>query len=183
MNKNIVVSLKYLFLSILLFGFLYTFTITVIGHVLFNYKTSGSLIEKDKQIIGSKLIGQRFSDPKFFWGRPSASNYNANPSSASNYGVISTNLKKEVDNRIEILKQFSPNIKIEKIPPELLFASSSGLDPHISKQTALFQVNRVMKIRHLSEPESKKILDLINGHEIVNVLELNIELEKVLNGK
>jgi len=183
MNKNIIISLKYLVISTLLFGVVYTFAMTGVGHVLFNHKVSGSLIEKEGTLIGSKLLGQKFSDPKFFWGRPSASNYDTNPSSASNYGAISKDLKKNVDDRIQNLKQFNPGLKTEDIPPELLLASGSGLDPHISRQTALFQVDRVIRSRGLPESERGKIVALIQGQPLVNVLELNMKMEKVLNGK
>jgi len=183
MNKNIIISLKYLVVSILLFGLMYTLVITAIGHILFNHKVNGSLIEKDGIVIGSRLIEQKFSAPKFFWGRPSASNYETVPSGASNYGAISTDLKKQVNDRMQNLKQFDPGLKIQDIPPELLFASGSGLDPDISQQAALFQVDRVVKARSLKEPDRAKIVALIKRQPMVNVLELNLNLEKVLNGK
>ena len=183
MNKNVIVSLKYLIISTLFLGFIYTLAVTAVGHFLFKYKVNGSLIEKEGNIIGSQLIGQKFSDPKFFWGRPSACDHNTYPSSASNYGAINLNLKKTVDDRIRILRQFDPDVKINNIPPELLFASGSGLDPHISQLTAFFQVDRVVRTRHLSESEKTKILSLIKGQSLINVLELNMGVEKVLNGK
>jgi K+-transporting ATPase ATPase C chain len=182
-NKNIIISLKYLVVSTLLFGIAYTFAITAVGHVLFSDKVNGSLIEKNGELIGSRLIGQKFSDPKFFWGRPSACNYGTDPSGASNYGAISEDLKKNVDDRIKSLKQFYPEVRKEEIPPELLLASGSGLDPHISQQTALFQVDRVVKARDLTRVEKEKIVALIQGQPQVNVLELNMGMEKVLNGK
>jgi potassium-transporting ATPase KdpC subunit len=183
MNKNIIISLKYLVASTLLFGLAYTFAITAAGYVLFNHKVNGSLIEKEGVLVGSKLIGQKFSDPKFFWGRPSSCDYGTDPSGASNYGSISTNLKKEVDDRIQNLKQFDPKIKADDIPPELLLASGSGLDPHISQGAALFQVDRVAKARNLTGSKREKVVSLIQGQLIVNVLELNMDLEKVSNGK
>jgi potassium-transporting ATPase KdpC subunit len=174
MSKHIIISLKYLVISTLLFGIVYTLAVTSVGYILFNHKINGSLIEKNGVIIGSELIGQKFSDPKFFWGRPSG---------VSNYGAINKDLKKDVDGRIQNLKQFNPEIKTEEIPPELLFASGSGLDPHISKQTALFQVDRIMKYRELPVSDRDKIIGLIQGQSLINVLELNMKLEKVLNGK
>ncbi|MCX6112173.1 MAG: potassium-transporting ATPase subunit KdpC [Proteobacteria bacterium] len=194
MGKNFLISLKYLVISTLFFGFIYTFAITGVGYVFFKNKVKGSLIENNGTVIGSRLIQQNFSDPKFFWGRPSASNFETMPSGASNYGAISKDLKKNVDDRVNNIKKFYPNIKIEDIPPELLLASGSGLDPHISLNTALFQVDRIMKARKLPKIKREVILTLINKHTRkiqidflgeprVNVLGLNIEMEKVLNGK
>ena len=116
------------------------------------------------------------------------------PSGASNYGAISKDLKKAVDDRVDNIRKFYPKIKIEDIPSELLLASGSGLDPHISFNTALFQVDRIMKARKLSKAKKEVIMSLIEKHTRkiqidflgqprVNVLGLNIEMEKVLNGK
>jgi len=194
MNKNIIISIKYLIISTLLLGFVYTFAITGVGHVLFKNKVNGSLIENNSVIVGSELIGQKFADPKFFWGRPSASNFETIPSGASNYGAISKSLKKDVDDRVANLKQYYPEIKIEDIPPELLLSSGSGLDPHISPKAALFQVDRIMKARGLPQKEKETIIFLIDKHmekkqinfigqPRLNVLELNLDLERVFNGK
>ena len=194
MGKNFLISLRYLVISTLFFGFIYTISITGIGYIFFKDKAKGSLIEQNGTIIGSKLIQQNFSDPKFFWGRPSATNFETMPSGASNYGAISKDLKKAVDDRVDNIRKFYPKIKIEDIPSELLLASGSGLDPHISFNTALFQVDRIMKARKLSKAKKEVIMSLIEKHTRkiqidflgqprVNVLGLNIEMEKVLNGK
>ena len=194
MKKDVLISLKYLAISTVVLGFIYTMAITGIGDVLFSNKVKGSIIESNGVVIGSKLIGQKFTDPKFFWGRPSASNYNAVPSGASNYGAISKNLKKDVAQRINDLIKSDPNIKAEEIPADLLLSSGSGLDPHRRPKTALSQVSRVAKARKLSDAQKGRIIALINEHTEkaqvgflgqprVNVLELNIDMEKVLNGK
>ena len=186
MNKNIIVSIKYLILSILLFGFAYTLFITGIGYVFFRDKVTGSIIESNGSIIGSRSIGQKFSDPKFFFPRPSVCDYGTLPSSASNYGATSIELKKDVDNRIKELGKDAP--------AELLFASGSGLDPDISPQGALFQVDRISKARRLSATDKEKLIAMVREHieqphfkflgsARVNVLELNIDMEKVFDGK
>ncbi|MEI6080463.1 MAG: potassium-transporting ATPase subunit KdpC, partial [bacterium] len=185
---------RYLAISTLFLGLVYTAVITGIGDVLFSHKVKGSIITNNGVVVGSKLIGQRFSDPKFFWGRPSASNFETIPSGASNYGAISKNLKKDVDQRIKDLVQFDPAIKVEDIPAELLLSSGSGLDPHISPKAALFQVSRIAKARRLSDEQKNKIAAMVLGYAEeakagflgqprVNVLELNMAMEKVLNGK
>jgi potassium-transporting ATPase KdpC subunit len=186
MNKNIIISIKYLILSILLFGFAYTFFITGIGYVFFKNKVTGSIIESNSSIVGSKLIGQKFSDPKFFFPRPSAGDYGTLPSSASNYGVTSSELKKDVDSRIKELGKDAPC--------ELLFASGSGLDPDISLEGAMFQVDRISKERQLSSSDKAKLIAIVQKHieqpqfkflgsTRVNVLELNMDIKKVFDGK
>ena len=186
MNKNILISIKYVVLSILLFGFAYTFFITGIGYVFFRSKVTGSIIEHNGIVIGSRSIAQKFKDPKFFVPRPSTCDYGTMPSSASNYGVTSSELKKDVDSRIKELG--------DNAPAELLFASGSGLDPDISPQGALFQVERVSKARALSASDKKRLIAMVQEHteqpqlkflgpSRVNVLELNMDMEKVFDGK
>jgi len=186
MNKNFIISIKYLLLSTLIFGLLYTFLITGIGHVLFKHKATGSIIRSNGTVLGSALIAQKFSDPKFFWGRPSAGGYETIPSSASNYGATSKDLKKNIDDRFNELKKFYPELTIESTPPELLLASGSGLDPDINPQTAIFQIDRIMKVRALPVDKKETLVDLVKKHtnkKLVNVLELNLDLERLLNGK
>jgi len=186
MTKNILISLKYLLVSIIIFGVFYTLFITGIGYVFFRDKINGSVIEKDGVVIGSSLIAQKFQDPKFFHPRPSACDYGTMPSSASNYGALNPELKKEVDSRIKELGADAP--------AELLFTSGSGLDPHIRPATALFQIDRILTARALPVSERSKLVDLIKEHtekpqlrflgpNRVNVLELNLAMEKVFNGK
>ena len=186
MKSNIIISLKYLFLSTIVFGFLYTGVITIIGKTFFKEKANGSLITKKNIVIGSKLIAQEFKDPKFFWGRPSAANFANIPSGASNYGAINKKLKDDIDSRISSWKAYYPNIKQEDIPAELLMSSASGLDPHISINAALFQVDRIIKVRNISENKNvkSKILKLIYAHQeqsMINVLQLNLALEQLFN--
>jgi len=186
MNKNMLISIKYLIISIILFGGLYTFSITGIGYLFFKDKVTGSIIKNNGVAIGSSLIAQKFQNPKFFQPRPSACDYGTLPSGATNYGALNPDLKKDVDNRIKELGA--------DVPAELLFASGSGLDPHIRSETAIFQIDRILKARNLPTSEKAKLVDLIKEHtekpqirflgpNRVNVLELNLALEKVFNGK
>jgi K+-transporting ATPase ATPase C chain len=186
MKKDIFISIKYMVLSILLFGLAYTFFITGIGYVFFKNKVTGSVIESNGTAIGSKLIAQKFKDPKFFFPRPSSCDYGTIPSGASNYGVTSSDLKKDVDSRIKELGKDAP--------ADLLFASGSGLDPDISPQGALFQVEGVSKARGLSASDKERLIALVQQHieqpqykflgsARVNVLELNIDMEKMFSGK
>ena len=186
MKKDIFISIKYVILSILVFGLAYTFFITGIGYMFFRSKVTGSIIEHNGAVIGSKLIAQKFKDPKFFFPRPSACDYGTLPSGASNYGVTSSDLKKDIDSRI---KELGKNT-----PAELLFASGSGLDPDITPQGALFQVEGVSKARGLSASDKEKLIALVQEHTEqpqykflgearVNVLELNLDMEKMFDGK
>jgi K+-transporting ATPase ATPase C chain len=182
----------------LLTGVVYPLVVTEIAKGLFPDKVSGSLLKSPKgDIIGSSLIGQKFTQPIYFQGRPSAGDYATVASGASNKGATSADLKKSVEDRIAYWKSTallnnagneSEKISI-KIPDELLFASGSGLDPHLSPATVLFQVKGVAKARHFNDAQTEKLKKLIEsmtekpqfgilGQERINVLLLNIELDK-----
>lgn len=167
-------------------GFVYPCIISIFA-LLFAYDTSqGSLVYQDNKVIGSKLIGQKFTQDHFFWGRPSAVDYNTIPSGASNLGPTSKDLKKAVDDRITTLAKTHDNSQ-EQIPADLLYASGSGIDPHISKKAAYFQIDRIAKARN---KDPKTIQDLIEAYtespffgfsetELVNVFLLNQALENL----
>lgn len=149
-------------------GGAYPLLITGIAQITMNHKANGSLIGT----VGSNLIGQKFENDKYFWGRPSASDYNAVPSGASNLGPTSKALKEAVEKR---------KAKVgANAPPELLYASGSGLDPHISPETAIYQIDRIIKARGLNETTDRAILEELireNTHfRTVNVLQLNLSL-------
>ncbi|HMU43852.1 MAG TPA: potassium-transporting ATPase subunit KdpC [Ignavibacteriaceae bacterium] len=189
MKKIIVQSFK-IFLSLtILTGVIYPVFITLIGQVIFPNQSSGSLVIKDGKIIGSELLGQNFADSIYFQSRPSAINYNPLPSGASNLGLSSVLLKEQVnDRKLEFRKNNLLSDSIV-IPSEMLFASGSGVDPHISVEAANMQINRIIKSRNLSTDKSKllnKLVDSLSeypqfgvlGNQVVNVFSLNLKLDE-----
>ncbi len=177
-----------LFLAMtVLTGILYPLAATGVSQVLFPAKANGSLIAKDGKTVGSTLIGQAFSEPKYFWGRPSATSPNPNngaSSSGSNLGPTNPALTDAVKQRIDALKQADPS-NTAPVPVDLVTASGSGLDPEISPAAAEYQVSRVARARGI---EPAKVRELIAAHTDgrqfgilgeprVNVLELNLALD------
>ncbi|TMJ94855.1 MAG: potassium-transporting ATPase subunit KdpC [Actinobacteria bacterium] len=168
-------------------GVVYPFLVTAIAQVAMKRAADESLIERDGKIIGSALIGQAFSDPKYFWSRPSATSpmpYNAGSSSGSNLGPTNPALAEAVKSRVEALRAADPDNKTP-VPVDLVTASASGLDPHISAAAAEYQVARVAKVRGLA-PERVRALVAEHtqgralgflGEPVVNVLQLNLALD------
>ncbi len=179
-----------LLLLTLLTGVIYPAVVTVIAQLLFADQANGSLVKNDQdQAIGSALIGQSFSDPKYFWGRPSATSpypYNAAASSGSNLGPTNPALSEAVAARIKALKAIDPTNKAA-VPVDLVTASGSGLDPHISLAAAEYQVDRVAKARHLNPKQLQELVIkttegrqwAIFGEPGVNVLQLNLALDRI----
>ncbi|MDA8242438.1 MAG: potassium-transporting ATPase subunit KdpC [Nitrospiraceae bacterium] len=181
------------FMSLLLFtaltGIIYPLAVTGLAQTVFPYKANGSIITRDGKPIGSALIGQQFEDPKYFWGRLSATTpypYNGGASSGSNLGPNNPELMKAVQARIHALRTADPTNQ-QKIPVDLVTASGSGLDPHISPAAAEYQVRRVAKARGLEETTVRALVAKetqgrwlgILGEPVVNVLKLNIALEEL----
>lgn len=186
--KYLRVSLSVFLLFTALFGFVYPEAVTLINQAVFPFQSQGSFISgKDGKLLGSTLIGQNFSDPKYFWGRLSATSpqpYNAANSSGSNLSTTNPALLAQVKARLDALHKADPDNK-NPIPVDLVTASGSGLDPHISIEAAEYQVARVARIRKLSE---KQVDDFIKeytderqfgilGEPRVNVLLLNLALD------
>lgn len=188
--KTIVISLKILLFFTLLTGIIYPLLITGIAQVVFPSKANGSLIINDNKIIGSELIGQLNDSAIYFTSRPSAINYNPLPSGGSNYGLTNSKLVHQVNERRQQFIEFNQLDSLAEIPAEMLFASASGLDPHISKQAALLQVNRIANARNFSIAQKNQLMNCVNrltekpqfmvlGEERVNVLLLNLEIDKL----
>lgn len=168
-------------------GIAYPLVVTGIGQVAFPEQAAGSLIVRDGKPVGSSLIGQNFGDPKYVWGRPSATGpqpYNASNSSGSNLGPLNPALSDAVKGRIEALRAADPG-NTAPVPVDLVTASGSGLDPHISLAGALFQAARVAKARNLPLSQVQQLIDKHTegrlfgflGEPRVNVLQLNLALD------
>lgn len=174
-------------------GPIYSLLVTGIGRALFPQQAAGSLIERDGKLVGSRLIGQHFTDPQYFWGRPSATapqSYNAAASGGSNLGPLNPALKEAVESRVSALRAADPG-NTAPIPVDLVTASASGLDPHISPAAAEYQIMRVAHARGLA-PETVRNLVArqtenrrwgIFGEPRVNVLELNLALDPLSSQK
>ena len=172
-------------------GVVYPLVVTLVAQVAFPRQANGSLVvrsDRTDDVVGSALIGQPFDDPKYFWGRPSATSpfpYNAASSSGSNLSPTNPDLIKAVQARVEALRSADPG-NTAPVPVDLVTASGSGLDPHISPAAALYQVSRVAKARKL-DPESVRQLVVqhtegrwlgLLGEPHVNVLALNLALDR-----
>jgi K+-transporting ATPase ATPase C chain len=173
----------------LLTGILYPLAVTGIAQLAFPHQANGSLIIKDAQALGSELIGQNFDDPRYFWGRLSATGpfpYNAAASSGSNLGPSNPTLTNAAQSRIAALKAADPQNTLP-IPVDLVTASGSGLDPQISIAGASYQIPRVAKARGLSEDAVRTLVEQytqgrtlgILGEPRVNVLLLNMALDGI----
>jgi len=188
--KTLIISLKVFFFFTILTGVIYPLLVTGIAQIVFPSQANGSIIYQDGKAIGSILIGQQFDSIIYFTSRPSAISYNPLPSGGSNYGLTSSKLKKLVDKRKRQFLAFNQLDSLTEIPSEMLFASASGLDPHISPKAALLQVERVAKARGLNPFQKEQLIDLIHskseklqftlfGEPRINILKLNIELDKL----
>lgn len=187
MSKELRPALVVFLLLTLVTGGAYPLVVTLIGHVAFGDEVEGSVIEVDGRSIGSRLLGQPFSSPKYFWSRPSATGpmpYNGAVSSGSNLGPLNPNLAVAVTERVAELRAADPG-NARPVPVDLVTASGSGLDPHISVAAAEYQVARVARARNLDEATVEALVRAhtegrtlgVLGEPRVNVLELNLALD------
>lgn len=188
MKTQILPSFRMLLVMTLLTGVAYPLLMTVMAQLVFPHQANGSLIEKAGKIIGSELIAQKFQSDKYFQTRPSAIDYTPLPSGASNLGPTSKVLQQAVEER---RKDFIGKNHLSSetvVPTEMLFASGSGIDPHISPEAAIMQIDRVAQARHFDQRLKALLLKLVENHiELrrlgflgeprVNVLEVNIALD------
>lgn len=182
-------ALRLLIWMTVLTGVIYPLTITGIAKLFLSKQAMGSFVYRDGKAVGSALIGQKFSSPKYFWGRPSAVDYNTLPSGGSNLGPTSAELKRLVNERKAKLMKVHDVKDGVNIPSDLLFASGSGIDPHISPEAAYFQLDRIAKERGFKDKDKQALKDLIDesvdrkfkflGPSTVNVLQLNLSLDKL----
>ena len=189
MRRQIRPAITALILLTLITGVLYPLAVTGLARLIFPGQSNGSLIVRNGAVLGSELIGQSFDDPKYFWGRPSATAgfpYNAAASSGSNLGPSNTALSDAAQARIAALRAADPGNALP-IPVDLVTASGSGLDPHISVAAALYQVTRVARARGLPEGAVRELVDRYTegrqfglfGEPRVNVLLLNLALDGI----
>ena len=184
--KHLIYSLGYFLIYSVLLGFLYPFGVELVGRQYFKEQAEGSIVMRSDQAVGSMLIGQNFTEAWYFWGRPSATSprpYNASSSSGSNLALTNPKFSAGLLERVVALSSS------EAIPVALVTASASGLDPEISIAAAKLQVPRIASARGLDESVIRKIVRTsikdralrFFGHPRVNVLELNLELDRIQN--
>ena len=186
MKKYLLTSLKLTIVLLVLCSVLYPLLIAALGR-LTPGGGNGKIITVNGKVVGYELIGQKFTDDKYFWGRPSAVDYNAAGSGASNKGPSNPEYLKQVQDRIDTFLVHNPGVKKEEIPADLVTASGSGEDPDISPAAAYVQVKRVASTRKISEDKIKTLVDQhivkpflgFMGPQKVNVLKLNIALDEM----
>ncbi len=185
--KNFVTAILMTVVTTVLLGLIYPLVVTGIAQVIFPDKANGQLIERNGQVVGSRIIGQPFSSPGYFRSRPSAAGaigYDAGASSGSNLGPTNKKLIDRVKADVETMRAENPG---KPVPVDLVTTSASGLDPHISPAAAEFQVLRVARERGMSEDEIRRVVaEFTEGRQFgllgeprVNVLLLNLKLDEI----
>ena len=186
MKQNLLISLWFTLVTTVMFGLIYPLAVTGFSQLLFPGKANGQLIEKNGKLVGSRIIGQAFTGPGYFHSRPSAAGtgngYDPTSSSGSNLGPTSKVLLDRVNGEVQKLHAENPG---SPIPVDLITTSGSGLDPDVSPAAAEFQISRIARERHVSEPELRSLVAKhtvgrqlgVFGEPRVNVLELNLDLD------
>jgi len=186
MKKNVLISVRLTIVMIIFCAVLFPLLIEAIGKATPG-GGKGKTISANGRVVGYELVGQKFTQDKYFWNRPSAVDYNAAGSAGSNKGPSNPDYLKIVQDRIDTFLVHNPGVKREEIPADLVTASGSGLDPDISPASAYVQVKRVAAIRHITEDKVKALVDAhvdkpflgIFGPSRVNVLKLNVALDEL----
>lgn len=190
MKNNLIISVKLLMVFTIITGVIYPLFITAIGKIFFPFQAEGSVLYKDGKPVGSELIAQAFTSDKYFHPRPSSVDYNPIPSGASNLGAADKRLKILIEERERAFYEKNILPRATPIPAEMLTASGSGVDPHITVEAALMQVERISRAREFGEFRKNKLIRLIfeleerpvlemMGKNRVNVLKLNMALDKL----
>lgn len=190
MKKPFITAVRLILFFTVATGIIYPLIITGISRVFFHEKAEGSLVKKNGVIIGSELIGQESDSVAYFWTRPSAINYQPLPSGGSNFSWSDQRLKALVAERKEAFIKGNMLYDTTSVPVEMLFASASGLDPHISPRATFLQAERVARARNFNDGQKQKLAGLIVkmtekpqfsifGEERINVFLLNLELDKI----
>jgi len=187
MKTYILPAVRILFVLTIFTGIIYPVAMTLFSLVVFPHQANGSMIEKDGTIIGSELIGQGFTSDKYFNSRPSGIGYNPQPSSGTNWGPTDKRMADSAKARKERFITQNNLPAGTEVPKEMLFVSSSGVDPHISPEATMLQVERIAKVRGLkSETVKKLVRNFTEGAQLglfgnprVNVLKLNLALDEI----
>lgn len=188
MKKNFVIAILMTIVTTVLLGIIYPLVVTVLAQVLFHDKANGQLIYHDGKLIGSRIIGQPFTGPKYFHSRPSAAGngYDAANSGGTNLGPTNQKLIIRIQGDVDALHAENPN---QAIPVDMVTTSASGLDPDITPAAAFFQVPRVAKARGITDQQARELVTKhIKGRDLgllgeprVNVLELNLALDGMVS--
>lgn len=181
MKREFIISVRIFCVLSLLLGIIYPGLVTLIGQLVFHDKVNGSLVIKEGNVIGSSLIGQSFKSSKYFHGRPSAVDYNGAASGGSSLGPSSKKLMNQVGERIIAFRAEEGLDAEVSIPGEMVLGSASGLDPHISIESACLQVKRISEARNRPESVIEEILNNHVNTDIVNVLDINLALDSKIN--
>lgn len=186
---NTIKKSVYVTVTLFVLATLYTLAINGFAQTFFKDSANGSIVYVDGEARGSKYIGQNFTQENYFHGRPSVYNYNTYETSeeaktlpasgGTNYGLSNPNYEENVKANVEKLLQENPGLKVEDIPTDMVTASGSGLDPNISVQGAMIQVERVAKANNLSVEVVENLIKENTTKDMVNVLELNLKLDEL----
>lgn len=190
MKTQLFMAFKVLLIMTILTGIIYPLVMTGLSQLSYPHKANGSLIMKDNKVIGSELLSQKSDSIIYFESRPSAIGYNPIPSGATNYGPTSDTLRKLANSRRALFAEINSIADSASVPKEMIFASASGLDPHISPESAIMQVDRIARERQFTNIQKDILLAniqqltqgphlLILGESRVNVLKLNLQLDKM----
>jgi len=196
MIRNVIRAARATAVLAVLTGLIYPLLMTGIAQIAFDHKAEGSVIEVDGRPVGSALIGQEWTGPRWFYGRPSAisSPYDASTSSGSNLGPLSRELADEIGKRVEAILElegpYRPGLTASQIPVDLVTASASGLDPDITPSAAMFQAPRIAAVRGLALADVERLVDQLTegrtlgvlGEPRVDVLQLNLALDRLSRG-